>query len=559
MGVRINLLILLFASVAKPADGQVCQESAAKGLLDGNSVEAAVYNDGFLFWNGCGNTYRVPKDQPANAIFNASLWIGGLVGGELRLAGSDYGPAEFQPCPLDVAHCADYNRIFKVTREDIRAYERGEDASEDMAQWPWEHGAPVLDGDGRPDNYDLDAGDRPAVTGDQIVWWIMNDAGPHGFWGTDPLRMEVSVTGAAVSAATFNHVFSEPFLTESLDHATFYTYRLRYGGDEPLNDAYVGFYVDVDVGNAADDYVGSDSLLGLGFGYNGDDFDDSSRGYGDRPAAIGFDFMRGLRAPPTDGIDNDRDGVVDENGERMAMTAFVQTLKSSSQHLRFVSPEHAYTLMQGRRVDGQPITVGEDGLSGTEPTTFMYSGDPPHFWSMEDLDGAGQRGFPSDKRFLVSMGPVDMGPGDEQDFVLGIVWARTNDRIESVRKLKRADEFVQMMVDAGLLEPDRRWFDLPTPQVPSGLHSVIRFGLGNNHPNPFAGITTFPYQLGETAHVRLAVYDLLGREVALLQDGERRAGRHEAILDGTALSAGVYFVRMQTLSQSVTRAVLISR
>lgn len=560
----MRVLLFLFCSLLsigflQPLAAQPCPDSAATGLLDGNSVAAAVYNNGFLFWNGSGNRYRVPKDGNASAIFNANLWIGGLVGGELRVTGSDYGPAEFQPGPLDAVDCAAYNRIYKVTLEDVRVFERGGDPTADMSEWPWEYGAPVLDGDGVADNYDLEAGDRPAVTGDQIVWWIMNDAGTHGFWGTDPLRMEVSVTGAAVSAATFNHVFPQPFLTESLDHATFYTYRLRYGGDEPLKDAYVGFYVDVDVGNAGDDYIGSDSLLGLAFAYNGDDFDDTSVGYGDRPAAVGFDFMRGMSAPADDGVDNDRDGIVDEDGERLAMTAFVNLLKGSAYFRYFGFPEHAHALMQGRQADGEPITKGENGWSGTEPTTFMYSGNPPNYWSMEDLDGAGRHEVPTDKRFLISMGPVDMQPGDEQDFVLGIVWARTGDRIESVRKVKRADELVQMMVDSGLLEPDRMWFDLLVPSPRFEPPSAWRFGLGGNHPNPFTGETTVPYQLAEDAHVRLTVHDLLGREVAILEDAERRAGSHEARFDASGMPPGMYFVRMETLAQSVSRPVVVLR
>ncbi len=555
---RAALFLFLFLFLISPtAAGQACADSAATALLDGNSVAAVVYNNGLLFWNGSGNTYRVPKEGNASAIFNASLWIGGLVGGELRITGPDYSPAEFQPGPLGADDCAAYNRIFKVTLEDVRAYEHGDDPTRDMIEWPWEHGAPVLDGDGVSDNYDLEAGDRPAVTGDQVVWWIMNDAGTHGYWGTDPLRMEVSVTGAAVSAATFNRVFPQPFLTESLDHATFYTYRLRYGGEEPLEDAYVGFYADVDVGDSADDYVGSDSILGLGFAYNGDDIDGTSVGYGDRPAAVGFDFMRGLPAPADDGVDNDRDGIVDEDGERLAMTAFVHLSKTP--YFRYYAPEHGYALMRGRRVDGEPITAGEFGWSGTEPTTFMYSGDPPNYWSMEDLDGTGRRETPSDKRFLISMGPVDMQPGEEQDFVLGIVWARSDDRIASVRKLKRADEVVQMMVDTGLLEPDRSWFDFPIASPPSARPTVLQFGLGRNHPNPFTGATTIPYQVAETVHVRLSVYDLLGREIAVLQDGERRAGAHEAWFDASGLSPGVYFVRMETLATTVTRPVMVMR
>lgn len=87
----------------------------------------------------------------------------------------------------------------------------------------------------------------------------------------------------------------------------------------------------------------------------------------------------------------------------------------------------------------------------------MFSGDPPNYWSMDDI-GVSPGVTPSDKRFLISMGPIDMQPGEEQDFILAIVWAQGEDRIASVRKLKNADRHVQMLVDMDLLEPDERWF-----------------------------------------------------------------------------------------------------
>jgi hypothetical protein len=44
--------------------------------------------------------------------------------------------------------------------------------------------------------------------------------------------------------------------------------------------------------------------------------------------------------------------------------------------------------------------------------------------------------------------------------------------------------------------------------------------------------------------VKFAVYDLLGREIAVLMDGEKEAGRYEVTFDGTGLSSGVYVYRI---------------
>ena len=83
----------------------------------------------------------------------------------------------------------------------------------------------------------------------------------------------------------------------------------------------------LDLGNYQDDYVGCDVGLGLGYCYNGDTDDDGTAGYNydsdDPPPAIGVDFFRGPLADASDGVDNDRDGEIDEPGEQIIMSKFV--------------------------------------------------------------------------------------------------------------------------------------------------------------------------------------------------------------------------------------------
>ncbi len=64
------------------------------------------------------------------------------------------------------------------------------------------------------------------------------------------------------------------------------------------------------------------------------------------------------------------------------------------------------------------------------------------------------------------------------------------------------------------------------------------------YPNPAAGTATLGFDLPEAARVRLTVYDVLGREVARLADGELQPGRHTAVLDGWSVPAGTYLVRL---------------
>jgi hypothetical protein len=63
-------------------------------------------------------------------------------------------------------------------------------------------------------------------------------------------------------------------------------------------------------------------------------------------------------------------------------------------------------------------------------------------------------------------------------------------------------------------------------------------------PNPFPGRTTLTFTLAEASPVRLAVYDVLGREVALLVDGTVEAGAHAAVFEVSGLAAGTYVYRL---------------
>ena len=85
-------------------------------------------------------------------------------------------------------------------------------------------------------------------------------------------------------------------------------------------------------------------------------------------------------------------------------------------------------------------------------------------------------------------------------------------------------------------------------------------GLGAAYPNPSSGRVTVPFGLAEAAHVRLAVYDALGREVAVLVDRQVEAGAHEAALASSSLPAGVYLVRLTTDGgQSQTQRLTVLR
>ncbi len=82
-----------------------------------------------------------------------------------------------------------------------------------------------------------------------------------------------------------------------------------------------------------------------------------------------------------------------------------------------------------------------------------------------------------------------------------------------------------------------------TPELPSTAT------LTSNYPNPFTHTTTIEYTLPASGPVHLSVYDVLGREVAILVDGVQHAGEHAAVFDGTSLPSGTWFYRLEATGQ----------
>lgn len=70
------------------------------------------------------------------------------------------------------------------------------------------------------------------------------------------------------------------------------------------------------------------------------------------------------------------------------------------------------------------------------------------------------------------------------------------------------------------------------------------FNLNPNYPNPFQSKTTFEYNLPGSGKVKIAVYDIFGREIDLLVDEKKNAGQHEIEWDATGFPSGMYLCRM---------------
>lgn len=554
------LLALTLALGVSPAVAQPvgdCELGTAEGDLDVNDVRARVFNTGALFYGNTttdGTGYLVPKRAGyLSPIFATDLWIGGKVDGELRVAGARYDRFEFWPGPLDEdgrvpdpLDCTTYDRIFVVSRNDIARYYATSEATDDLRDWPVDWGAPVLDGDGVEGNYNLAGGDQPALRGEQTAWWVMNDAGnEHRFSLTPPMQVEVQV-----------EAFAAPSPVAAMNQATFYRYHIRYRGSAPLDSAYVALWSDFDLGDSGDDYVGSDTTLDLAFVYNASEPDGV---YGTPPAA-GMSVLHGPVGLPN-GRDDDRDGNVDEPAERLRMTA----APCYAKWLEVVDGAGMYNCMQGRWPDGRPLVenvygypfLDDDGETDEEydgpPIAFSFPGDPvtDQFWSEGNIDGEGTDAGSGDRRHMIVTGPFRLEPGEAEDVVFAIPFAQGADRFDSIIKLRQATRYVQNAFDLGVFEPRL------VPGAPGPPDPPSAYGLSQPFPNPFRSSAALTLTVPEgAAPLHLAVYDVLGREVALLAEGVLPPGDHPLTLGGESLPSGLYLVRLETGRQTETLKVL---
>jgi len=475
--VRILLLAMLLCWFGLPtASAQSvsnCEQSIGEAYLDINNVRARIPNNGNLFWRGNPNVYEVPKGGGVSANFASGIWIGGQVNGQLRVAGSTYGPYEFWAGPLNEdgtaqADCSPWDRVWKISKEDIVSYEGSGIATPDLADWPTGLGAPTLDANGdeidltdqplasRVDRkINLGAGERPAILGDQMLWWIMNDKGNQHTW-TDTPAIGVEVHGSAFAFNTAG----------AIGNTTFYKYRIMYKGQVDLENAYMGIFDDPDLGTSFDDYVGSDTTLGLGFVYNADNDDEGN--YGPAPPAMGYDFFQGPLVNDN-GIDDDGDGAVDEEDERLAMTSFSYFTNGGGVTGDPSNGADIYNYMQGRWKDGQRFTLGGQGRDFSNiPTSFAFPGEPGEFWSELDSDGSGKAIAPADRRFAMSTGPFTIKKNSEQTLVFGIVTSFGADHLDSVRKMKEDDELAQAVFDIN--------FELPSPPAGPRVTTTVSDG-----------------------------------------------------------------------------------
>lgn len=418
-----------------------CEAASQSADLDINNVRTKILNGGDMWWDLNNPKYEVPKISDPNAVrkhslFSGAIWIGGKDnGGNLKLAamtyrqrGSDFwpGPLDRSTAATDPLRCEAYDRMWKVTRDELEDFSSSNyiNVSAGIKEWPAgkfrtqktgnedDNMAPFLDLDGDQE-YEYNNGEHPVLDDrrpqnengvdkqpDMFIWWVYNDKGNiHSETQGQPIGVECQTTAFAFST------------NDEVNNMTFYSTKIINRGFTTLSDCYMGQWVDADLGNYADDYVGCDVARSLGYCYNGDDDDEGVLGYGLNPPTIGVDYFEG----PTD-----------DNGAQLGLSHYMY-YNNDNDPIRG-NPEVAsefYNLLQGKWLGGQAVTRGGTGFGGSRAAKYMFPGDTDPDFPGEVWDEKSSGNTPSDRRFLQSTGPFILRPGQVQRITVGVVWART--------------------------------------------------------------------------------------------------------------------------------------
>jgi hypothetical protein len=83
------------------------------------------------------------------------------------------------------------------------------------------------------------------------------------------------------------------------------------------------------------------------------------------------------------------------------------------------------------------------------------------------------------------------------------------------------------------------------------------FSLSQNFPNPFNPTTTIRYQVKQKTFVSLKIFNVLGKEVGTLVNGEKLPGEYSIDFNGSNLSSGVYFYQLRTENFIQTRKMIL--
>jgi hypothetical protein len=542
--------------------------------LDINEVKATYLNGGDMFWDrGASNNprYNVPKSagtghEARHALFALTTWIGGMHNQQLYQSAQTYrqpttGGAAYQSGPLGangtlVPNAGQFDRLWKIERFEVESFKRAWQNGEvqngtffpsfDFREWPGNHPeghvmAPFYDNN-NDGTYRWQDGDYPLIKGDQAIWFVFNDLDTSRLLTAPPIGVEVHCMAYAFICDLATGIDSV------INYTTFLDYKFINKSGRNYQNTHLSIWTAPE-SNAG--IIGMD-VLGNGYYHAG-----YASYFG--PAntilpspAMGIYQLSGPLATPNDGIDNNRNGVVDEAGEEISISNFMAFRSMGAAMGHPVSAQEYFNYSRSIWKDNEPVVFGGTGYPGsvgstTLPAKFMFPGHtdsvgwgiggtlqnpipPPFNWTQ----WFGPINVSGSAHGTASMGAFEFPHQAERTFSFALIWSLAPTAAQSsIDKL--------MLQDAPLI---KQWhaqntfpscLDLSTVSIPRLAPEQLDVRM---YPNPTKDRVFLAFKSSKSA--RLTMYDMQGR--LLLQQELPAVPQHE--IDVKHLPAGVYILRI---------------
>jgi hypothetical protein len=570
------------------------------GLWYPRGTGTAVYTAG-LIWGGRFKDGTSPSLRVNGQSYSKGTKAGSIIGLRTGAAEDPYDPnvrvwrirRDYATADLrkDAAEVLNNGQLVTVT--EVQIQQTRDQYAKDWAEWPWQKGAPFYDtgyvdyfgttrngagngildrGEDLNSNGILDPaedansngvldGETPGIAdADQVLWFSCNDIGVMEPWLCPESGMEEQVTIWA-----FNRI-------DPLGHSLFKRFRLIYKGTATtpygatIDSMYLMHWADPDIGESGDDFAGCDTTLNLAYCFNAFPVDALYAIFNiSAPPAGGYVLLQGPRAPgtPTDtAIWNMQKMRGYRNLPMTAANYFAAGGRYADPPFNYTGAIEWYQLLRG--LPPQPVGGGP-GINDPPMVVNPVTGSPTQFWLTGDpvfqtgwIDGILEA--PGDRRICLSSGPFTMALGDTQEIVTAWVGGLGSSNLSSVGVMKSNAIVVRQAFLSSLPFVDSAPGEEAGPHVPRDL------ALLQNYPNPFNPATTIGYTVGGVRlqasgfrDVRLVVYDLLGREVAVLVSEKKAPGGYEVAFDASGLASGVYFYRLVSGAYVESRKMVLMK
>lgn len=333
--------------------------------------------------------------------------------------------------------------------------------------------APFHDGNGNG-LYEPVLGEYPLIRGEKAVFTIINDDAGQHLSGSQPAQMEIHL------------LFYQYASDDALNNTTFVHAEVINRGTQTLYNFRFGSYIDFDLGNAEDDFLGTASGENMAYVYNADSLDNGY--YGETPPAAG---VITLNKPLFAHVSEDAD---------------INTLTIAQVN----------DLFRGITTDGNP-QVDDQG----EPFLHFCPGLRELGWTEP-----GQGNTPYDRRSFISFAPETFGPGDVTCFDYAVVYAENSvedDLFAPVDSLIEVAGFVQSFYN-------EQEFECFAEFVGTGELELQTLAV---HPNP------------ASTHLTVSGADNLPFEIFTLDGKQVKSGRlFQATIPVDDLPNGCYLLRL---------------